>query len=360
MFRQLVIALVPGASAQAISRDEHLFIASSISTAFEENPVRILTNVLFGCGLFLATALPANAQTFPTKPIQIIVTAPAGGALDILTRSVGQKLQERLGQPVIVENRPGAAGSLGTAIGAKAPADGYTLTLVYSSHSINPHLYASLPYDTLKDFSPVVLMASLPMGLFVNPSVPAKSVSEFVALAKANPGKINYGSSGNGSVSHILGAMFTSATSTELIHVPYRGSVPAKTDLLAGRVQAMFADVDVVQQNIKSGQLRALALATDSRLQGYEDIPTFAEAGVNGLVVASQVGLIVPANTPPDVVNKLNREIVAILKDPEMAQRVRDRGMTVVASTPAEYDKVIRDDYARFGEIIRKANIKMD
>jgi len=322
--------------------------------------VRIFTNVLCGCGLLLAAALPVKSQTFPTKPIQIIVSAPAGGALDILTRSVGQKLQERLGQSVIVENRAGAGGSLATALGAKAPADGYTLTLVYSSHSINPHLYASLPYNTLKDFSPVVLMASLPMGLFVNPSVPVKSVSEFVALAKENPKKINYGSSGNGSVSHLLGAMFSSATATELIHVPYRGSVPAKTDLLAGRVQAMFADVDVVQQNIKNGQLRALALATESRLPGYEDIPTFAEAGVKGLVVASQVGLIVPAATPPDIVYKLNREIVAILKDPEMSQRVRDRGMTVVASTPEEYSKVIQADHDRFGEIIRKANIKMD
>ena len=322
--------------------------------------MRIFTNVLCGCGLLLAAALPVKSQTFPTKPIQIIVSAPAGGALDILTRSVGQKLQERLGQSVIVENRAGAGGSLATALGAKAPADGYTLTLVYSSHSINPHLYASLPYNTLKDFSPVVLMASLPMGLFVNPSVPVKSVSEFVALAKENPKKINYGSSGNGSVSHLLGAMFSSATATELIHVPYRGSVPAKTDLLAGRVQAMFADVDVVQQNIKNGQLRALALATESRLPGYEDIPTFAEAGVKGLVVASQVGLIVPAATPPDIVYKLNREIVAILKDPEMSQRVRDRGMTVVASTPEEYSKVIQADHDRFGEIIRKANIKMD
>ena len=322
--------------------------------------MKIFTNVLCGCGLLLAAALPVKSQTFPTKPIQIIVSAPAGGALDILTRSVGQKLQERLGQSVIVENRAGAGGSLATALGAKAPPDGYTLTLVYSSHSINPHLYASLPYNTLKDFSPVVLMASLPMGLFVNPSVPVKSVSEFVALAKENPKKINYGSSGNGSVSHLLGAMFSSATATELIHVPYRGSVPAKTDLLAGRVQAMFADVDVVQQNIKNGQLRALALATESRLQGYEDIPTFAEVGVKGLVVASQVGLIVPAATPPDIVYKLNREIVAILKDPEMSQRVRDRGMTVVASTPEEYSKVIQADHDRFGEIIRKANIKMD
>jgi len=313
---------------------------------------------LTAAGLLIVAT--AAADTYPSKPIRIISPIPAGGSNDILARDVGAELQKRLGQSVVIENKPGAAGSIGTAEGARAQPDGYTITLVYSSHSINPHLYKSLSYDAIKDFSPVVLMASLPMGLFVHPSMPAKNVEEFIALAKEKPGSINYASSGNGSVSHMVGAMFAHTTNTELTHIPYRGSMPAKTDLLAGRVQAMFADVDLVQQHVKLGELRPLAIATQERLPGYEDVPTFVEAGLPDMVVSSQVGFLVPAGTPAAIIEKLNREIVEILHEPEMTKRINGRGMTVVASTPDEFSRIIKDDLERFGVVARSANMQIN
>ena len=307
-------------------------------------------------------SLPVSSQapSYPVRPIHIISPIPAGGSNDVLVRDVGRKLSERWGQPVVVENKAGAAGSIGTAAGAKAPADGYNLTLVYSSHSINPHLYSKLPFDAIKDFSPVVLMAALPMGLFVNSNSPAKTVAEFISMAKAKPNSVVYASAGNGSVSHLVGAMFATYTETKLVHAPYRGSIPAVNDLLGGQVPAMFADVDVVRQHVKSGALSALAVATKSRVRGYEDVPTFAEAGVKDLEVSSQVGLLAPAGTPPDIIQKLNRESVAILKDPEMTKRINDRGMDVVASRPEEFAKVIQEDLERFGKIIRASGMKVE
>lgn len=310
--------------------------------------------------LLLAAASGAAAQSYPTKPVQVIVPIPPGGSNDILMRDVAQRLQERLGQPFVVENKAGAAGAIGTAVAAKAAPDGYTLLEVYSSHSINPHLYKNLTFDALKDFAPVVLMASLPMGLFVNPSLPAKNVAEFIALAKSEPGKINYASSGNGAVSHIIGAMFADATGVKLTHVPYRGSFPAKADLLSGNVQAMFSDVDLVQQDVRAGKLRALAVATDKRLEAYPDVPTFVEAGLKNLVVSSQVGVLVPAGTPRPIIDNLNAEIVQILRTPEMTQRIRERGMQVVASTPEEFGRVLAADYERFGKLVKSANITID
>lgn len=309
-------------------------------------------------GLVFAAA--AFAQNYPSRPIHIISPIPPGGSNDILARDVAKRLQERWNVPVVVENKAGGAGSIGTAAGARAAPDGYTLTLVYSSHSINPHLYKSLSFDAIKDFSPVVLMASLPMGLFVNPSVPAKSVEEYIALVKAQPGRINFASAGNGSVSHMVGAMFSHYTGTQSVHVPYRGSALARTDLISGVVQAMFADVDLVQQHVKSGELRALAIATPQRLRGYENVPTFKEVGLKDMVVSSQVGFLVPAGTPRPIVEKLNKEIVAILREPEMTKRINDRGMEVVASTPEEFAQVIREDLDRFGVVVRSANIRID
>lgn len=310
--------------------------------------------------VLLAAAGTAAAQTYPSKPVTIIVPIPPGGSNDILMRDVAQRLQERLGQPFIIDNKAGAAGSIGTAIAAKAAPDGYTLLEVYSSHSINPHLYKNLTFDTMKDFTPICLMASLPMGLFVNPSVPAKNVEEFIALAKAQPGKINYASAGNGAVSHIVGAMFADTTGVNITHIPYRGSAPAKADLLSGNVQAYFSDVDLVQQDVRAGKIRALAIATDKRLRGYEDVPTFAELGFKQLVISSQVGVLAPAGTPKAIIDKLNSEIVQILRTPEMTKRIQDRGMEVVASTPEEFGRVIAADYDRFGALIKNAKIAIE
>jgi len=310
--------------------------------------------------VLLVIAGPVAAQSYPTRPVQVIVPIPPGGSNDVLMRDVAQRLQQRLGQPFVVENRAGAAGAIGTAVAAKAAPDGYTLLEIYSSHSINPHIYKNLTFDALKDFAPVVLMASLPMGLFVNPSLPVKNVAEFIELAKAQPGKINYASSGNGAVSHIIGAMFADATGVKLTHVPYRGSFPAKADLLSGTVQAMFSDVDLVQQDVRAGKLRALAVATEKRLEVFPDVPTFAELGLQSLVVSSQVGVLVPAGTPRPIIDKLNAEIVQILRTPEMSQRIRERGMQVVASTPEEFGRILAADYERFGKLVKSANITID
>jgi len=315
---------------------------------------------LIGCAALSGFTSAVAAENFPSKPIRFVVPIPPGGSTDVLAREVAQKLQERLGQPVVVENRPGGAGSIGTAAVASAPADGYTILLVNSSHSINPHVYKSLPFDALKDFTPISLMADLPMGIFVNPSVSAKDLKELVALAKSKPGGLSFASSGNGGAGHLTGELFMQETKTKMVHVPYRGSAPALNDVLAGQVPVLSGDVPLTAPHVKSGALRVIGITSPERSPSLPDAPTFAELGLPGMDLSIWVGVLAPAGVPSQISHKLSSEIAAILREPEMAKRVQDRGFRLVASTPEEFDKVIRDDYEKYGAVARNAGIRAE
>jgi tripartite-type tricarboxylate transporter receptor subunit TctC len=315
-------------------------------------------------GALSLAALPssalAQAAGYPSKPIQFVAPIPPGGSTDVLAREIARRMQERLGQPVIVENKPGGAGSLGSAFVARTPPDGYTILLVNSSHVINPHVYSKLPFDALKDFTPVVWLTSLPLGLFVHPSVPAKTLAEFIALAKSKPDGLSFTSSGNGGATHLFGEVFMVQSGTRMVHIPYRGSAPAIGDVVAGQVPVSMADIPLAAQHVKSGALRALAVTSKTRVPAMPDVPTFAEAGLAGMENSVWIGVLAPAGTPPDIVRKLNREIVAILHEPAVAQRFGELGFEIVASTPEEFGALMRRDHERFGTIVKNAKIKID
>lgn len=298
------------------------------------------------------------AQEYPSRVIRFIAPIPPGGSTDVLARDVAGRLQERLGQPVIVENRPGGAGSLGTAQVARAAPDGYTMLLVNSSHSINPHVYSNLTFDAIKDLVPVVLMAQLRMAVVVNSSSPVKTLQELVALAKSRPGELSYASSGNGGAGHLAGELFLQQTGTRMIHVPYRGSAPAVMDAISGQVPVLVADLPVLGPHLESGKLRALGITANKRSPAAPTVPTMAESGVPGMDISIWVGIMMPAGTPEPIVRRMNREVVEILKEPEMSAKIASRGFELVASTPEEFGKVIKADYDLYGKVVRTANIK--
>jgi len=306
--------------------------------------------------------LAARAQTadYPNRPIRIVAPIPAGGSTDVLTRDIARRLQERWGQPVVVENKPGSTGSIGAALVARAPADGYTLLLVNSGHSINGHVYAKLPYDPVKDFVPVVHATTIAMGVFVHPSVPAKNLQEFLALARSKPGGLSFATSGNGGAGHLGGESVKAATGIDMVHVPYRGSAPAIADVVAGQVPVSMADVPLAAPHVRTGALRPIALASSRRSAVLPDMPTFAELGVSGVDYSVWVGYLAPAGTPKAVVDMLNREIVAILREPAMTARLVEMGFDIVASSPTEFEQTIQADYQRYGAIVRKAGIKVE
>jgi tripartite-type tricarboxylate transporter receptor subunit TctC len=305
-----------------------------------------------------ATAQSAN--DYPNKPIRFIAPIPAGGSTDVLTRDIARRLQERWGQPTVVENKPGSTGSIGAALVARAPADGYTLLLVNSGHVINEFVYAKLPYDPIKDFVPVVHAASIAMGLFVHPSVPAKNLPEFLALARSKPGALSFATSGNGGAGHLGGESIKAATGIDMVHVPYRGSAPALADVVAGQVPVSIADVPLARPHVRSGALRPIALAAAQRSAALPDMPTFAELGVPNLDLSVWVGFLAPAGTPKTIVDKLNREIVSIVREPAMAARLLEIGFEVVGSTPAEFGQTMKTDHERYGVVVRKAGVKLD
>lgn len=317
-----------------------------------------LAALLIALGPQAATAQSAN--DYPNRPIRFIAPIPAGGSTDVLTRDIARRLQERWGQPTVVENKPGSTGSIGAALVARAPADGYTLLLVNSGHVINGHVYAKLPYDPIKDFVPVVHAASIAMGLFVHPSVPAKNLSEFLALARAKPGALSFAISGNGGAGHLGGESIKAATGIDMVHVPYRGSAPAIADVVAGQVQVSIADVPLARAHVRAGTLRPIALAAAQRSAALPDMPTFAELGVPNLDFSVWVGFLAPAGTPKAIIDKLNREIVAIVREPAMTARLLDIGFEVVASTPEEFGQTLKTDQERYGVVVRKAGVKLD
>ena len=311
-----------------------------------------------------AAALPAVshiawAQTYPTRPVRLIVPVAPAGASDITARLIGQWLSERLGQPFIIENRPGAGNSIGTEAVVRAPADGYTLLLVGGFNAVNATFYDKLNYNFIRDIAPVASIVRTPFVMVVNPSVPAKSVPEFIAYAKANPGRITFGSAGIGGSNHLAGELFKFMAGVNMVHVPYRGIAPALNDLLGGQVQVTFASMPSSIEYISAGRLRALAVTTVSRAEALQDIPTVGEF-VPGYEASAWFGIGAPKATPAEIIEKLNKEVNAALADPRMKARIVDLGGDVLALSPADFGKLIADETEKWGKVIRALNIKAD
>ena len=322
-------------------------------------PLAIRARRLALLGLWLATS--ALAQPWPDKPTKFVVPFPAGGVLDVLTRSVAEPLQAASGRAIVVENLPGAAGNIGILQVARAPADGSTLLFVPQGNiTINATLLPNMPFKWERDFTPVTLLAYAHNVLVVHPSVPAKTVAEFVALARAQPGKLNYASPGNGSSLHLIGELLAREARIDIVHVPYKGTTQAMQDLIGGQVQSMFGAAPTLLPAIKAGQLRALAVTTARRSEQLPDVPTLAEAGIKGIDVPSWYGTMLPAATPPAVVMRVQSALSAALAQPAVRDKLLALGLIPVANTPAEFAAQIQRETAVWAGIIRDAKIKVD
>jgi tripartite-type tricarboxylate transporter receptor subunit TctC len=320
-------------------------------------PRRTFLHLAAGAAALPAISRMARAQAYPTRPVRIIVGFAPGGAADIMARLIGQWLSERLGQQFVIENRPGAGGNIGTEAAVRAPADGYTLLLAHSINAINATLYEKLNFNFIQDIAPVTSFASGALVMVVNPSVPARTVPEFIAYAKANPGKINMASQGVGSTGHVSGELFKMMTGVNLVHVPYRGAGPALIDLLGGQVQVMFPATVSSIEYIRAGRLRALAVTAATRKDALPDIPTVGQF-VPGYEASNWYGIGVPTGTPAEIIGKLNKEVNAGLADAKMKARLADLGETPFPGSPADFSKLIADDTEKWGKVIRAANIK--
>lgn len=312
------------------------------------------------CLLAAAPLAPAQAQDYPVKPIRFIVPQPAGGPTDTVARMVAQKLSERWGQSVVVDNRPGAGSIIGTEVVAKSPPDGYTLGIATVQQIVNPFLYSTLPYDSTKDFAPVTLISKADIVLVVNPALPVKTLPELVALLKQTPGKVGWAFAGNGSTGHLSLEMLQKATGIEVVKVPYKGTSPALADLLGGQVSVMFDGVVTSLPHIKSGKLRPIAVASLTRSKLLPAVPTIAESGYPGFEAVGLAALIAPAGTPPAIVNKLQAEVARIVHEPEFEAKMTAMGLQVVGDTPAEFAAYMKQESAKFGALIRAANIKAE
>jgi len=319
-----------------------------------------------GAGAALAVALllaPAGAgaaEKFPTKPIRIIVAYTPAGTTDILARAIGQKMTESWGQPVIVDNRPGANGNIGTEIAARATPDGYTILMATAAtHSINNTLYPGLSWDAMRDFAPIGLVALVPNILVVNNSLPVKSVKDLIAYAKANPGKLTHGSPGNGSTSHLSMELFKSLTGTRMTHVPYKGSAAVLADVMSGQISLTLDNIPVYLPHAMAGKIRALAVGSRSRSTAAPNLPTAEEAGLPGLVAVSWFGLAAPARVPPQIVNALSKESARILKLPDVEKRIRDLGAEPVGGTPQEFSAFIQSEIKKWRKVIQDAGVRL-
>ena len=302
----------------------------------------------------------ADAQDYPSRPIRFIVPYPPAGGTDVVARILADPLTSMLGQPIVIENRGGAAGNLGTDLAAKAAPDGYTILFTLSSHTINPKLYDKLPFDVERDFVPISLVALSPQILVANPSLPANNIRELIALAKAQPGKLNFASVGTGSPGHIAGELFKLKTGVEMVHVPYKGGGPAVTDTLGGQVQLLFVTLPAAMQYVKAGKLKALAVTSDKRSEAAPDIPTIAESGVPECVVNSWYGALAPAKTPPAIVAKLQTAFAKVLAMPDVRAKLFLQGAEAASSTSAEFDERIRAELKQWEYVIREAKIKAE
>ncbi|MCA3305196.1 MAG: tripartite tricarboxylate transporter substrate binding protein [Roseomonas sp.] len=311
-------------------------------------------------GALLPFAAGAQAPEWPSRPVRFIVPYPPGGPTDIMGRIVAQAVQGPLGQPFVVENRAGANGLIGSEQAARAAPDGGTFLVNASAHVIVPHLTPNMPIDVLADFAPVTNIAAVPLWLVVNPALPVRSVADFIAYARANPGRISYASSSSGGATHLAGELFKQLTGTDMVHVPYRGSGPAVQDLIAGNVQAMFDSVPSSAASTRDSRLRALAVTTRHRIAAFPDLPTIAEAGVPGYEISTWYGIWAPARTPPAIINRLQQAVAAAARNPETRARFDALGAEPVADSPEDYARFVRAEFDRWGKLVRDARIKLD
>ena len=310
--------------------------------------------------LFAMTGAGAMAQAWPGKPVSLVVPFPPGGTTDVLARALSEKLSRSLGQPVIIEHRPGAGATIGADYVAKSRPDGYTLLIGAVHHTISSSVYKKLPYDFQKDFAPITTIALVPNVLVVNAVTPARNVAELVALVKAQPDKASYGSAGNGTAQHLIGTQFQALTGTALTHIPYKGSGPLVTDLLGGQILMSFDTITPVLQHIKSGKLRALAVTTATRSPALPDVPTLEEAGLAGFNIGTWFGVLAPAATPKDIVTRLSNELMAIIQSPEFIKRMDEIGAQPIGNKPAEMALQIANETAKFASLVKAGKITVD
>jgi tripartite-type tricarboxylate transporter receptor subunit TctC len=320
---------------------------------------RQVLHLAAGAAALSAVSRIAWAQTYPTRPVRIVVGFPPGGGADITARLIGQWLSERLGQPFIIENRPGAGSNIATEAVVRAPADGYTLLMVGTFNAVNATLYDKLNFNFIRDVAPVATLYYVPNVMAVHPSFPAKTILEFIAYSKSNPGKVNMGSGTTGASMHMSGELFKIMAGIDMVPVPYRGAGPALTDLLAGQVQVSFPTMPASIEHIRTGKLRALAVTTAKRSDALPGIPTVGEF-LPGYESSAWYGVAAPKNTPAEIIDKLNKEINASLADPKIKARLADFGGTPLVGTPAEFGKLIADETEKWGKVVRAANIKPD
>jgi tripartite-type tricarboxylate transporter receptor subunit TctC len=307
------------------------------------------------------TASAQNASSYPNKPIKMIVPFPPGGGNDVIARIVAQKLTTRWGQNVLVENRAGANGIVGLTTVTQAAPDGYTLGIAaHGPMAVNPHLYDKMPFNPLKDFEPITNMVNYPLLLVAHPSVPAKTIPELLALVRSQPGKINYASPGNGNSGHLAGELFNSLAKVNTTHVPYKGQGPATADLLAGQVQLLYSSIPSVLNFVQQGRLNPIAIGSAKRLSSLPNIPTLSESGVPGYEAYSWIGIVAPLGTPKDIVQKLNREIVSILRQKDVEEDLLRQGAITVGDTPEHFAQYIKDEMDKWGAVVKSANIKAD
>jgi tripartite-type tricarboxylate transporter receptor subunit TctC len=320
-------------------------------------PRRTFLRLAARAAVLPAVLRTARAETYPTRPLHLIVAFAAGGTNDIVARLLGQSLSERLGQPLIIENKPGAGSNVGTEVVVRAPPDGYTLLMVGTPNAINATLYDKLPFDFIRDIAPVASILSMPNVMEVNPSLPVRTVPEFIAYARANPGKVAMASAGTGGATHVAGELFKAMTGLNMVHIPYRGDAPALVDLMGGQVQVMFDLMPASIEYIRTGKLRALGVTTAVRSEALPDVPTVGDF-VPGYEASAWLGVGAPRKTPVEIIDKLNQEINAVLSDPKFKARLADLGGRVLGGSPAEFGKLIADETEKWGRVIRTANIK--
>lgn len=324
-------------------------------------PMQRLRRFAFAFTATLLATGAAFAQAYPSKPVTMIVPFPAGGTTDIVARLTAQKLSEAWGQPVVVDNRAGAGGNIGSAMVAKAAPDGYTILMgTVGTHAINASLYEKMPYDVVKDFAPITNVAAVPNMLVINPALPVNSVKELIEYGKKNPGKLNMASSGNGTSIHLSGELFKVMTGVQMEHIPYKGSAPALTDMMGGQVQVMFDNMPSAINHVKSGKLKALAVTTATRSPAMPDLPTIDEAGVKGFEAASWFGLLAPAGTPKEIVAKIQADVVKAMKTTDLTEKMAQQGAAAVGNTPDEFAAYIKAELAKWEKVVKASGARAD